>query len=462
MTLNSQNADNMFLNTPLGALFAKTATPIILVMMTNGLFTVVDGWFIGQFVGADAFSAVTMVFPLFMMLIALGTLVSSGFSSVLARLLGAGKHAEGEQAMVSALTLSILICALLIILFLFFGNDLIVRIANGSKSLAVLGYEYLSLVIFFSPLFFLMAMLADSFRCQGKLGPMTAITLLATALNIVFNYILMVEFEMGVTGSAYGTALAQAGAVVAALLYQYSNTGCLTFRLHKISGLWQNWGKYLSLGAPISLNYIGVSIISASIIYQLQIWDAETYEVSVAAYGIITRVLTFGYMPLLGLTLAQQTIVGNNFGAGNWTRTFQSLKICVAISAIYCGVLQVLFIALPSQIGAIFVDDPLVIAETARLLPALSMLYILFGPLLMFPSFFQSIGDAKRSALLALTKTYLISVPLILFLPEVIGEVGIWYASPVTEVVALILSLVVLYRTLFSPDGATHFLKART
>jgi len=461
MSTEIQNHKNMFLDTPLGALFAKTATPIIFVMMTNGLFTVVDGWYIGQFVGADAFSAVTMVFPLFMMLIALGTLVSSGFSSVLARLLGAGKRAEGEQAMVSALVLSILICSLLIALFLFFGNDLIEKIANGSKSLAVLGYEYLSLVIFFSPLFFVMAMLADSFRCQGKLGPMTIITLLATTLNILFNYILMVEFEMGVAGSAYGTALAQAGSIVAALLYQYSNTGCLTFRLHRLSGLWQHWGSYLALGAPISLNYIGVSIISGSIIYQLQMWDADTYEISVAAYGIITRVLTFGYMPLLGLTLAQQTIVGNNFGAGNWTRTFQSLKICVAISVIYCGALQLIFVLLPSQIGGIFVDDPLVIAETARLLPALSMLYILFGPLLMVPSFFQSIGDAKRSALLALAKTYLISVPLILLLPNLLGEVGIWYASPLTEVVALLLTLTVLYRTLFSNEGAAHFLKAQ-
>ncbi|MBL4908048.1 MAG: hypothetical protein JKX94_11395, partial [Sneathiella sp.] len=107
--------ENMFLTTPLGALFAKTALPIILVMMANGLFTVVDGWFIGQFIGADAFSAVTMVFPLFMMLVALGTLVSSGFSSVLARYLGAGNRTLAEESLVSALALSAVICALLIL-----------------------------------------------------------------------------------------------------------------------------------------------------------------------------------------------------------------------------------------------------------------------------------------------------------------------------------------------------------
>lgn len=458
---NSPNLqENMFLTTPLGSLFLKTAAPIILVMLTNGLFTVVDGWFIGQFIGSDALSAVTMVFPLFMMLVALGTLVSSGFSSVLARYLGAGNRDSGEESLVSALALSAVICALLILSYVLFGEMLILKIANGSTTLAILGNEYLSLVIYFSALFFIMSLLADSFRCQGKLGPMTIITLLATLLNILFNYLLIVVFQMGVAGTAYGTALAQGGAILAALLYQYSDNGCLKFRLRRLSGIWHNWGNYLILGAPTSLSYVGVSIISGSIIYQLQIWDAETYEVSVAAYGIITRLLTFGYMPLLGLTLALQAIVGNNFGAKKWDRTVQSLKICVVISTLYCAVLQVVFYTLPGSIAGIFVDNPEIIAETARILPPMSMLYILFGPLLMFPSFFQAIGDAKRSAILGLTKIYLISAPLILLLPYAIGETGIWYAGPLAEFIALAITFWVLLKTQQS-GGLSRYLEIR-
>lgn len=452
--------ENLYLTTPLGSLFLKTATPIIFVMLTNGFFTVVDGWFIGQFIGPDALSAVTMVFPLFMMLIALGTLVSSGFSSVLARYLGAGNRDLGEESMVSALVLSAVICAILIFSYVVFGEMLILKIANGSTTLAHLGSEYLSLVIYFSALFFIMSLLADSFRCQGKLGPMTIITLLATLLNILFNYLLIVVFQMGVAGTAYGTALAQGGAILAALLYQYSDTGCLRFRLKRLSGIWHNWGNYLTLGAPTSLGYVGVSVISGSIIYQLQVWNGDTYDVSVAAYGIVTRLLTFGYMPLLGLTLAQQAIVGNNFGAKNWDRTVQSLKICIVISVIYCAVLQVVYYALPGPIAAIFVDNPEIIAETARILPPMSMLYILFGPLMMFPSFFQAIGDAKRSAILGLTKIYLISAPLILFLPNVIGEIGIWYAGPLTEVFALALTMWVLMQT-WQSGGMSRYLEVR-
>lgn len=459
MEQSPNQTENMYLDTPLGILFLKTATPIILIMMTNGLFTVIDGWFVGMFVGADALSAVTMVFPLFMILIALGTLVSTGFASVFARMLGAGKYEGGAEAMSSALVLSAVICIVLITFFALFGERLVLEIANGSAPLAEMGHTYISLTILFSPLFFLLSLLSDSYRCQGKLGPMTLFTVLATLLNGFFNYLLIVEYNMGVAGSAYGTALAQVCAGILSLGYMYSSSGVLKFKLKKLSGLFAHWKEYLALGAPSSLSYVGVSAISGCVVYQLQVWDAATYETSVASYGIVNRLFTFGYMPLLGLTLAQQAIVGNNFGAGNWERVVGSLKITLLISFIYCLVLQVTFILYAGPLSGIFVDNDAIVEETIRILPPLAALYMVFGPLLMFPSFFQSIGDAKRAGLLGLSKIYLFSVPLILFLPLAIGEIGIWYASPLTEVLALMLTGYVIWRSrLFSKEAGEMFL----
>ena len=453
--------ENMYLSTPLGILFLKTATPIILIMMTNGLFTVVDGWFVGRFVGPDALSAVTMVFPLFMMLIALGTLVSTGFASVLARMLGAGQRREGEEAMTSALILSAVICGFLILLFELFGRDLVLAIANGSPTLAGMGHVYISLTIQFSPLFFLLSMLSDSFRCQGKLGAMTLFTVAATLLNGFFNYLLIVEFNMGVAGSAYGTALAQVGSSIAALGYIYATDNTLRFRIVNIASFFRHWGSYLALGAPSSLSYVGVSAMSASIVYQLQVWDSDTYGTSVAAYGIVTRLLTFGYMPLLGMTLALQAIAGNNFGAKNWERTFGSLKITALAALVYCAILEMAFVFLSGPLASMFVENAAIVAETDRILPPMALLYILFGPMLMVPSFFQAIGDAGRAGLLGLGKIYVISIPLILLLPYGMGEMGIWYAGPVSEVFGLILTLAVLWHTGMLGGNQDRFLQSR-
>jgi MATE family, multidrug efflux pump len=455
---------NMFLDTPLGLLYAKVAGPIIVVMMANGLYTLVDGWFVGRFVGPDALSAVTMVFPLFMMLVALSTLVSSGFSSVFARYLGAGKLKLARLSLGSAALLSLVICLVLMGGYWAFGYDLILKIANGSNHLAVMGDVYLSLSIQYSLLFFISGLLGDSLRCQGKMVVMAVLSLLGNILNIGFNYLMIVELDYGVAGSAYGTAMAQTVTVLIALYYIYGQGKALKFEFGGPRMLTVNWKKYLALGAPTSLSYVGVSVMTGSVIYQLQIWNSDSYEVSVASYGIITRLMTFGYMPLLGLTLAQQAIVGNNFGAGLEKRVLNSLRVAVIIAVIYCLLFQFIFMVFPTELAGLFVDSAAVKAEMARTLPIISLLYFLFGPLLMFSVFFQAIGDAKRAAILGLVKIYLISFPMIHLMPQFMGELGIWYASPITEILGLVLTFVIirkLYRRQNSWRGLLAPSKAR-
>jgi Na+-driven multidrug efflux pump len=131
MTGLSTPHDNIYLAGPLPALFARTATPIIVVMGVNGLFTVVDAYFLGVYVGADALTAVTLMFPLYMLLVALSTLVSNGFASVFARLVGSGDRDRAHIVFAQAVQLALVACAVLIALFLMAGNALSLMAANG-------------------------------------------------------------------------------------------------------------------------------------------------------------------------------------------------------------------------------------------------------------------------------------------------------------------------------------------
>ena len=99
-------SDNLYLTGSLPVLFAKTASPIILIMLLNGLFTLVDAWFVGTWVGADALTGVTLMFPVYMLLVALSTLVSSVFSSIYARLLGADQKVAAGQVYGQAVLLA--------------------------------------------------------------------------------------------------------------------------------------------------------------------------------------------------------------------------------------------------------------------------------------------------------------------------------------------------------------------
>lgn len=461
MTKTTQPADNIYLSGSLSVIFAKTAAPIILIMLVNGLFTLVDAYFLGEFVGADALTAVTMMFPLYMLIVALSTLVSSGFSSVLARQLGARRlvHEDANEAETTAslthaagvtysqaLVLAALVCAVLVGLFLTVGPNVALMLAKGSHHLADLGLIYIGILVICSPMVFALAISVDTLRCEGKLPFMAAVSLSSALLNIIFNYVLIAIFEWGVAGSAYGTVLAQLVSLSAIILYRRSTRSAFDLARVRVRATTQYWREFLSLGAPQSLGYIGLSLSAAATIYALQIWNTENYNATVAAYGIITRLMTFIFLPLLGLSMAFQTICGNNFGAQLWHRTNGALRLALWMAFVYCAVMQALMLGFRHDLGAVFVSDPDIHAELARILPYMMLLLFLFGPLFMIGTYFQAIGDAPRAAIFTLTRTYGFSLPLIFILPFALAEPGIWISGPMAEMLMLGLTVVVLFK----------------
>lgn len=110
----------------------------------------------------------------------------------------------------------------------------------------------------------------------------------------------------------------------------------------------------------------------------------------------------------------------------------------------YCVVVQIVMMNMPSQIASAFVEDVAVIDEMSRILPVMASVFFLVGPLMMIATYFQAIGSARKAALLGLTKTYAFAIPLTFLLPVWFGEIGIWIAGPLAEVMLLGLTVMVL------------------
>ena len=443
----SDSPKNSFTDGPLGAIYLKTALPIIFVMSMSGLLSLADALFLGIFVGADALAAVTLMFPIYMLIVALSTLVSNGMSSLLARALGASDLDTARGVFAGAHGLALILGAILIALFLLFGQPMALLVAGGSEDLAAMGIIYLRITIFFSPLLFVLSVNSDALRNEGRVGFMAAMSLLVSVANIAFNYLLIAIFEMGVAGSAYGTAAAQVLALL--IIFGFRLRGETSLRpAHLLRfSLANHWGRILALGAPQSLNFMGVALGSAAIIAAIQ-WVGEPgYSETVTAYGIITRVLTFMFLPLLGLSFAMQTITGNNYGAALWHRSDACLRIAIWIALLYCVSVQAVMMLFPKQIAQAFVDEALVISEVSRILPIMVSALFIMGPVMMVSTYFQAIGEATKAAILGLSKPYLFGIPLTFLLPMVWGESGIWWAGPLAEILLLSVAIVVLWRT---------------
>lgn len=440
----SDTPTNSFTDGPLGVIYLKTALPIIFVMGMNGLLTVADALFLGLYVGPEALAAVTLIFPIYMLIVSLSTLVSNGMSSLLARHLGGNRLDDARAVFAGAHGLALVLGAALIVLFLALGRPMSLLVAGGSEEVAQMGLVYLRITVLFSPLLFVLSVNSDALRNEGRIGFMAAMSLLVSLANIVFNYVLIAVLDMGVAGSAYGTAAAQALAFGIILSFRLFGTTSLRPSALVQCSLFQSWKGILALGAPQSLNFIGIALGSAAIITALQWVGSAHYQNTVSAYGIITRVITFAFLPLLGLSFAMQTITGNNHGASLWQRSNASLRIALWVAFIYCAAVQLAVTSLPGQIAEAFVDDTAVISEVVRILPIMTSVFFLMGPLMMIATHFQAIGSAGRAAILGLSKIYAFAIPLTFILPVWFGEIGIWYAGPIAEVMLLALTLLVL------------------
>lgn len=438
------SSDNSFLVGPIGLIYARTALPIIFVMGMNGLLTITDAMFLGWFVGPTALAAVTLMFPVYMAIVAIATLVSSGMSSILARRLGGGQLVEAQQVFAGAHGLALALGALLIATFFLFGEGLTSIASRGSEELASMGYVYLAITIATCPLSFILAVNSDALRNEGRAQLMALMSLLVSVANIGLNYLFIAVLDLGVAGSAIGTATAQLTAF--AIIVAFRSFGSTILRPSSLYhyGVGDSWREMVALGAPQSLSYFGVALSSMAIILMLQYVEVTSYDSTVTAYGIMTRVLTFTFLPLLGVSMAMQTITGNNFGSGQWERSNTSLKTAIILGFVYCALVQTILMLFPVQIGRLFVEDPVVLADLARIIPVVVCMFFLSGPLMMIATHFQSIGDAGRAAILSLSRTYLFSIPLTLTLPRFIGESGIWAAGPTAEVCALVLTALVL------------------
>ncbi|WP_269583507.1 MATE family efflux transporter [Roseibium sp. Sym1] len=435
---------NSFTHGPIGPTLLKTALPIVLVMSMNGLLTVADAVFLGIYVGPDALSAVTLMFPAYMLLAALATLVSSGMSSLLARHLGGGRMDEARAVFAGAHGLALTAGILLIVLLLGIGRTATQVAADGSAEIAAMSYVYLAITIGFSPLMFVLAVNSDALRNEGHVMMMAGLSLSVSLANLALNYVLIVLLDLGVAGSALGTVLAQALALVFVVGYRLSGRTTIGPRDVFAQPLTSDWPGILSLGAPQSLSFIGIALGASATITVLQRFGAEGYETTVAAFGVTTRIMTFAYLPLLGLSMAFQTMVGNNAGALLWQRSDATLRLGLGLAFLYCLALEAGLTFAAPWIGRAFVDDPVVIGEIGRILPVMVAMYFAAGPLMVVATYFQALGDARRAALLSLVKPYAFFLPLLFVLPLGFGEPGIWLSGPVAEGLLVLLTAAVL------------------
>ncbi len=444
------SSKNPFLSGSIPVVFAKTAVPIIIVMLVNGMYNLVDAYFVGKYVGELALSAVTFVFPVQMLLIAFGALFASGMASIIARRIGANNIMRAGQLFINAQILVVLLFSSIALLY-FLMIDIIVGAVDGvSPELIRLCTEYISILIYFGLVLGVLALNIDALRSEGKLIFMSLMILLSAVLNILFDYIFIVKLGYGVAAAAYATVLAQLVSLSFILVFRAKGKSILPFALGKPNGLnniFKDLKEMVPLGIPAGLGYGGVALIIASVNYNVYRWNGAEAVAIIAAHGIVARLMMFAILPLVGLKLAFSVIVGNNYGAGRQQRINETITLGLRVSVVYCIIVQLVFIVMANNdVGSVFVNNENIVQHISRILVIVTAGFFVFGPLMLISAYFQAIGHAKNAILLGVSKNYIFMLPLVFLLPYLQGEVGIWLAAPIADALLLLLTIFVLKR----------------
>ncbi len=424
---------------PIGKLLLRFSLPGVIAMLVNATYNMVDTIFVGG-LGPEAIAALTVVFPLQMVFIAIGAGTGIGSSSLISRRLGEGRVEAANQVVGQALVIILILGILAAIAGHTVGYPLL-RVLGASEAIISDAYSYMIVIASGAIVIFTNMIGNNLIRAEGNPNlPMIAM-IAGAVINIALDPIFIYVLGMGIQGAAVATIIARTVGAIVVLTYLFGKRTSFRLKVSYFKLNFRIWGQIYAVGGPHMLMSL-VGSVTMAVVNNV----AATFgPLTIAAYGVIFRIMQFGFMPCIGISTGALPIIGYNYGAKKYLRVRGTVRRTVLIStAITMGV-SLLAILFPRQIVSIFNRDPefLPLAAHAMRIAMLGLGFV--GAQVAFATFFQGIGKGIPAAVIGISRQLLILVPALLLFAHFFGQEGIWFAIPLADVVAFIISLVWTY-----------------
>ena len=442
---NKTNQFNVLAEKPVGKLLVQYAVPAIVAMAASSVYNIVDGIFIGQGVGPEAIMGLALTGPLMSLTAAFGAMVGVGAATLMSVKLGQRDYTTAQKilgnVLIMNITLGITLGAVLMLfidpVLRFFGaSDVTLPYARDFMSVILAGNVVTHLYLGLN------ALLRSTNRPQKAMCATFGTVILNCCLAPVFIFVM----GWGIRGAAFATILAQL-CMLCWQIHLFSNKNDM-IHLHK--GIMHAEKKIISESLLVGLPQFLINLC-ACLVAAMMTRSLTTYggDVAVGAFGICNRLVLFIVMVVIGLNQGMQPIAGYNFGAKRYDRVVGVLKhaLVIATMVTMTGFLIGTFFSTPC--ATLFAkDSPELIGMASHALSCLVMMFPIVGIQIVSTSFFQSIGYAKKSIFLSLTRQLIFLVPAIFILPHLFSDPleGLWHAAPTADALASVLAIVLLIK----------------
>lgn len=439
------NHSSEFLGTEkISKLLFSFSMPAFIAMLASGIYNIVDTIFIGKGIGTLAVGGVGIVFPIQTLYNAFAQMISIGSASAISRSLGEKKDDCANQVTTNAYILTMLISLLLMIISYFFINP-ILFFFGSNEELLVYAHDYLMISILSIPFNALALLSSAVFRAEGNIKVSMIVVLIGAVFNLALDPLFIFTLNGGIKGAAFATVIAQALASLFALFYIFSHRSIVRFEK-----------KYLIPSLAISRSIISVGFSAFARNGATSLFALITNSTlgtfggtqSITAFGTVNRIISFFFLPIMGINQGLQPIISYNYGARHSDRIKQALKLALIYTTIIGAIGSLVGILFPTMAIRLFVKDKQLISEATFVLRIQLLFYWTIGLQMVASTFYQSIGRAIPALFLSILRQFIILIPLIFILPRYtsLGINGVWYSFPISDFSAFLISAFVLWQ----------------
>jgi putative MATE family efflux protein len=422
----------------IGKLLKKLSIPATMGMFVNALYNLVDTIFLGRFVGVDAIGALAIAFPIQMIVLAFGIMVGIGTASAASRALGAKKVEKADHIVGNAFLSIIIIGILLVTVGRYFLNP-ILQLFGATENLLPLAYDYMNIILLGSIFLTIQVVSNNVIRSEGNAKVAMISMMIGTGFNIFMDPIFIELLGFGIKGAALATIIGQTLGFIYVMNYFYSGKSNYKIMPRHLKPNFEYIKEIFSVGFPTFMRNVAGSFLAIVANNSLGYYGGD---IAISVYGVIQRVLRFAIMPMFGIVQGFQPIASYNYGAENFNRVKDVIKVSLKWLIIYATI-SIFFVQLfPEQIIRLFNKNPELLSLGKPALRIVTIMMPLIGIQVLAGSMYQALGKPKPALIVSMSRQTLFLIPLILMLPSIfnMGLMGVYWAFPIADVLAIILS----------------------
>jgi putative MATE family efflux protein len=418
------------------------ALPMMLGMIAQMVYNMTDTFFIGQTGNPNMVAGISLVFPLFMVSQGIGNIFGIGAASYISRKLGERRLDTARQTNVVSFYTT-LVVGIVITVALFLLKSPILRLVGASKATLPYADSYFSIISLFIVFAILSIGLSGQIRSEGATHEAMRGMLLGIVTNIILDPVFILALGWGVAGAAWATIIGQIVSTLYFIVFFLSKKTTLSIRPRDFKPSKTIYAEILKIGIPAALSNV---IMTASAILTNRI--AASYgDTIVAASGINQRITSIAFMLIMALAMGYQPFAGYNYGAKNYERLKEGLKVTLLCTTSLALVFIVIFLLAHKPLVWLFIRDEATVEAGGTLIRAFVWGLPFMGIQMTLMTTYQALGKPLLTTIVTMGRQFLFYIPLLLILNRLWQFNGYIYSQPIADIltsgIALLLSRVV-------------------